>query len=281
MNARIVLIPLLIPAAAVLLPCGLAADSPVRPASPDILVVRDGWETDRETVRKTLESTAAELWRYFPNREVRPIIVYPQGGPVTLFQRGPNGEIFIRLNTGKTFWAQYAFQFSHELCHVLCQYDADEHGNDWFEEALCELASMFTLRRMGETWKTSPPFAHWKDFAPHLTTYAEDLIRPARLPAGKTLAAWYAEHGRELQGTATNREMNRVVAAALLPLFEQCPEHWEAVTYLNEGSPPAPQSFREFVTDWHQHAPEQHRDFIRRIAAEFGITIQPPPEPHR
>jgi hypothetical protein len=274
MHVRSIVVPFLICATPVLSTCGTAEDAPVRSAPPDLLVVRDGWEADRETVRKTLESTAGELWQFFPNRELPPIIVYPQGGPITLFQRGPNGEIVIRLNTGKTYWAQYAFQFSHELCHVLCQYDADPHGNDWFEEAICELASMFTLRRMGETWKASPPFSHWKDFAPHLTSYAEDLIRSARLSEGKTLAVWYAEHAGQLQGTATNREMNRVVAAALLPLFEQGPEHWEAVTYLNDGSPPTPQSFREFVADWHQHAPEQHRDFIRRIAAEFGLTIE-------
>ena len=105
----------------------------------DLLVVRDGWgDVRRDTVEKVLQSTAAELWKYFPDRKLPPIIVQPRGGPITLFQRGPGGEIFIRLNTGQTYWSQYAYQFAHELCHVLCKYDRDKTGNKWFEESICE-----------------------------------------------------------------------------------------------------------------------------------------------
>jgi hypothetical protein len=243
------------------------------PPAPDILVVRDGWEADRDTVRKVLESTAAELWQYFPQRELKPLVVYPKGGPITLFRRGPCGEIVIRLNTGKTFWAQYAFQFAHEFCHVLCGYDVDNHGNDWFEESLCELASIFVLRRMGQTWQTGPPFDHWKSFAPHLTSYAEDLIEPCRLGDGKTLAEWYGQHAEGLRAPAASRDLNRVVAVALLPIFEESPEHWEAVGHLNDASPDKPQPFAQFLADWRRHAPPKHHAFIGRIASQFGVAI--------
>ncbi len=245
------------------------------PPVPDILVVRDGWQAERSTVQKVLESTAGELWRYFPERKLAPIIVHPQGGPITLFRRGPKGEIYVWLNTGSTYWAQYAYQFSHEFGHVLCNCDADDHGNDWFEEAICEMASIFTLRRMGETWKTSPPFEHWKNFAPHLTSYAENLVQPSGLPEGTTLASWYAEHAEELRESATRRDLNRIVAVALLPLFEQTPEHWQSVTYLNHGKPARPQSLTEFLADWHKNSPQKHRAFIEKIAGQFAITIEP------
>jgi hypothetical protein len=275
-----------------------------RPPAPDILVVRDGWEADRDTVRKVLESTAAELWRHFPERELKPIVVYPRGGPVTLYQQGPTGETIIRLNTGKTYWAQYAFQFSHEFCHVLCPRGPDDRDHDWFVESLCELASLFTLRQMGETWKTHPPYGHWKSYASHLTRYADDLIKPRRL-GDRTLAEWYRQHARELRQTGTNRQLNRTVAVALLPLFEEAPEHWEAVGYLfrprsdmgvvdppvgarppqgdaqatqrssavSGGLPDRPQTFAEFLKDWHCSVPARHRPFIRQIAHAFGFTI--------
>ena len=82
-------------------------------AEPDILVVRDGWQEDRDTVRKVLESTARELSKYFPDRNLAPIIVYPKGGPIVYFKRGVGNEYIVHLDTGKTYWAQYAFQFSH------------------------------------------------------------------------------------------------------------------------------------------------------------------------
>lgn len=236
--------------------------------------MRDGWQEDRDTVRKVLESTARELSKYFPEQKLDPIIVYPNGGPIVYFKRGPGNEYIVHLDTGKTFWAQYAFQFSHELCHIYCRYDEDQHGNDWFEESVCEMASLFVLRKMSESWKSDPPFDHWKDFAPRLADYAEDRLQDSRLKEGQTLADWYQMHRTELHGSTKKRALNQVVAGELLPLFEAAPEHWEAVWYLNAAQTDQPQACERYLADWREHAPEQHRDFIRQVAAKFGVEIQ-------
>lgn len=125
------------------------------------------WQASLQDVEKVLYSAAGELWVFFPDRSLKPILVEPKGGPITLYKRGPNGEFRVRLATGKTYWSQYAFQFAHEFCHVLCNYREDGRGNKWFEEALCEVASLFALGRMAETWKTAPPYPNWKSYAPH------------------------------------------------------------------------------------------------------------------
>jgi len=65
---------------------------------------------------------------------VSPILVEAKGGPIVLFRRGKNDEIFVRLDTGGYLWAQYSYQFAHEFCHILCRYDQDKTGNKWFEE---------------------------------------------------------------------------------------------------------------------------------------------------
>jgi hypothetical protein len=249
----------------------LAQEPEVESWPPDILVVRENWETDAATVERLLDSVAKDFWVNFSDAKLAPVIVYPKGGPITLYKRGPSGEIVIRLNVGKTFWAQYAFQFSHELCHVLSRYDADPHGNDWFEESICELASLYTLRKMGATWKTDPPFEHWKDYAKHLTAYANDRIEGSQLPEGKSLATWYGENADNLRNTGTNRELNNVVAVALLDLFETQPEQWNAIWYLNEGKATQAQSLDAFLRDWYRHAPEKHHEFIESIAARFEI----------
>jgi len=241
----------------------------------DLLIVRDGWGTaERETVAKLLGAAADELTVFFEERTLPPIIVYPKGGPVTLHQRGPGGEYCIRLDTGDTYWSQYVYQFAHELCHVLCRHDTDDHGNTWFEESLCEVASLFVLRRLSERWRMSPPFEHWKSYAPHLRQYANTRIEKHGLPKEQSLAGWYTLHADQLHGSRYRRELNTKVACALLPLFEQTPRHWEAVERLNTSQATKPRDLEAHLRDWHDHCPTEHRPFVRRIAKEFGVTWQ-------
>lgn len=251
-----------------------AADQKKSVQKLDIRLAKKGWgEARPETARRLLQWTAKELWQFFPDRKMSPIVVEPKGGPIVLFKRGSKGEYFVKLNTGGLYWSQYAYQFSHEFCHILCNYDPDKHGHDWFEESLCELASMFAMRRMGETWKTDPPFGHWKNYAPSLTKYANDVIAKGQLPKGKTLAQWYQENKKKLLFNATHRNLNRFVAVELLPLFEKDPSRWEAVTWLNHGKPAGPQAFDDYLADWRKAAPAKHRPFIDSIAAKFEIKL--------
>lgn len=225
-----------------------------------------------EDVRRVLGSTARALLDHVPESGLPPLEVRASGGPIVLHERGDGGLVRIRLNTGGNLWSQYAYQFAHELCHVVCRYDRDPTGNQWFEESLCELASLFVLRRMAERWATEPPYPNWRDYAPHLAAYATARIDGARLPEGTTLADWYRANRSALATVATDRQRNTVVAAALLPLFEAEPAHWAAVPYLNEAMPTAPQPFREYLADWRRRLPPERRPTVAAIAAAFGET---------
>jgi hypothetical protein len=90
------------------------------------------WGGRIQDVEKVLCSAAEALWIYFPGRNLRPILIEPKGGPITLYRRGPNGEHLVRLNTGNRLWAQHAFQFAHEFAHILANYDEHERRNKWF-----------------------------------------------------------------------------------------------------------------------------------------------------
>ena len=233
------------------------------------------WKADIHDVQHVLCSAAGELWRYFPERRLDPIIVVPTGGPIVWHRRGLHGEHYVRLNTGKTFWAQYAFQFAHEFCHILCRHERTEKANKWFEESICELASLFVLRRMAETWESSPPYPHWRSFAPHLRSYADERIKKSQLPGGTTLAAWYRQNEAALRKASCDRARNNIVATALLPLFEAEPQHWAAIEFLNAGARKQPRTFQQYLADWHRHAPGAHKPFIGQIARRFGIDLPP------
>ena len=240
----------------------------------DIRPAEKGWGVDGEVPKRVLDAAASELWKFFPDRELKPILVEPTGGPITLFARGPKGEFQVKLATGDTYWAQYTFQFAHEFCHILCGYDEDPHRHKWLEETFCEIASLFVLRRSAETWKTKPPYAHWKDYAKSLAAYADERIKASPLPAGKTLADWRRDHADALAKNATDRAKNNVAAVQLLPLFEKEPEQWASVAWLNTEKLDEATTFEQYLSAWHKNCPEKHRGFVKKIAKALAIEIR-------
>jgi hypothetical protein len=248
------------------------AKPPSRPVT--LRVSKKGWGgASVADIRAVLHSVAKEMMAYFPERRLAPILVErSRKGPIVLYRKGPSGEFLVRLDTQDTYWAQYAFQFAHELTHILCRYRGDKNPNKWFEESVCETASLFALRKMAVSWKTNPPYSNWKSFAPHLASYASKRLEKFKLPEGKTLAQWYGEHAEDLSANATNRGWNGIVAESLLELLEKKPEHWEAVSWLNAETHEE-MSFGEYLASWRRHVPAKHKDFVRQVGALFGVKV--------
>ena len=240
----------------------------------DIRPSKSGWQASHADVKAVLHSAARPLWKQFPDRDLKPILVEPKGGPIVLFRRGKNDEYLVRLDTGGPYWAQYSYQFAHEMCHILCNYDQDVHRNKWFEESMCETASLFALRAMAEEWKTNPPYPNWKGYSSALAKYADDRISASQLPEGQSLADWFADHEATLYQEATNRKLNNVVAVQLLPLLEEDPARWESVTWLNKAKSTKSQTLGDYISDWHKHAPQKHQTFIRGIGGMFDVAVE-------
>ena len=140
----------------------------------------------------------------------------------------------------------------------------------WFAESVADISAIVAMRQMSETWKVRPPYLSWRSRAPVIRQRADDMVLAAQLPSGMTFVQWFAENEVLLQQDPT-AERTRVVAAALLPLFERTPDCWDAMNWLDDDM--TQDTFAECLADWHSRVPEQHRPFVRRIAAEFGIEI--------
>jgi len=259
-----------------ILTLALTGAEPAVEKKPEGIVIRavKNWQAQQADVDKVLYSAAGELFCNFPECKLNPIEVEPKGGPITLYRRGAAGQYLVRLDTGGTFWSQYAYQFSHELCHILCKYDEDDHHQKWFEESLCELASLYVLRRMSKNWKTEPPYPNWKSYSVQLNKYAEERIATAQLPKEKTFDQWYGENAADLNKNAVDRERNTVVAVALLDLFEKAPESWESVQWLNTAKLSKLHSFKDYLQFWQRNCPEKHKAFVACIASRFAIALE-------
>src|SRR5438132_1281700 len=134
--------------------------------------------------------------------------------------------------------------------NIVCGYADSPNPNKWFEETLCEAASLFVLGRMADSWKTRPPYPNWKDYAVSLQNYRDERLAAAGLPSGTTLAAWFREREPSLRKDGTQRELNLRMAAAILPLFEESPGRWAAVASLNAVHGGADRSFPDYLRDW-------------------------------
>ena len=196
--------------------------------------------------------------------------------PLALHDRRPYE---IRLNTRDRYWSQYVYQFSHELCRVMVGFDRyREHKHKWFEEALCELASLFVLHRLATVWEETPPpgITGARDFAPNHRRYAEDI--QARNPAvpGRHLPEWLAAHIATLEADPYRRDLNGVVAVSLLDRFREDPSLWRDCGWLNRWDPRADAAFTDYLDSWTAHLNASGHDHrVTAILKQFFRPTSP------
>lgn len=265
-------------------PAARAEHSDAKPGDPAlsrlaIRVVEGDWgRASPADIERVLDSAARELGVYFPHRDADRILVkHVPGNPRVLYERGPQGEYLVHLSARDRRWAEYAYQFAHELCHVLARYElrptSGVLSHQWFEEALCETASLFVLRRLAVRWSSEPPYPHWRDYAPAFREYAEALLaEPHRHAAAEPLAQWYAARRTALARDPYLRSQNELVAARLLALFEAQPGGWGALDSLNAETLREALSLGEYLRGWHRAASGEHRAFLERVLALFGVV---------
>lgn len=265
---------LLSPALILLLQLGSPADS--RKAL-TIQVDPEGFNASRADIHAVCRSAADQLLRHMKGLEKTTTKV-SRGthGPIVLFRRGEKGEHLIQLATEKLYWAQYAYQFSHEICHVLCGYDEDFRGNLWFEETICETASLYCMRRMSVEWRANAPYENWKSYAPLLRDYTDEIERNRKdyLEITRTgMPAYYRKHAQHLASNGTDREKNGAMALVLLAAFERQPQHWNAIRWLNSSPSPKGETFHQYLSKWHRAVPREHSEFVTSVAALYGISL--------
>jgi len=245
----------------------------------DIRVQSEGFGASAADINAVLQSAAGELWRYCPNLRLPGIDVYRRRDhPQTDLKRTAEGRISIGLTARDNHWAQYSFQFAHEYCHALINYNNNHtevasharYPNLWLEESLCETASLFTLQALSRSWLVAPPYPVWHDYAQWFSAYLEERLRfPAHhLPAGTRFIVWFRANNSDLRRDGARRDRNTLIAAQLLPIFEKEPQGWGALAFFN---PASNQSLTQLFTDWRSRCPRELQGFVAKLAAVFEV----------
>lgn len=237
-----------------------------------VIIVPGNWgASDPQDVVAVVRNVMDHLNPHFTTLPAGSIHVVsrPDSNPEMAYRGNRNDPYTMFVNATDRLWARLAYQSAHEYCHILSDYDRlRTPGNQWFHESICEMASFFCLFQMAESWKTRAPYWNWADYAPHLKTYAEaEMSRTGGgLPAGNSLKTWMGENRNVLQGDRYARDLNRIVALQLLPLFQTIPRTWECVAHM----PDTDRRFEEFLAMWEENVPAECRGYVQSIANLFS-----------
>lgn len=252
----------------------------------EIEVANSDWgDAYRENIEKLLTDVACHIIRLLRDPLIGSIMVEPtpptKDYPETLPRSSPERPYTILLSARGKLWAKFSYQFAHEFCHVLSGCERLRNNpNNWFVEALCELASIFTLRRMAKRWSTQPPYQNWTDYGVSLASYT---IRapvasghaPLLSDAIKQLVSCEEDYLREAslrtefgEFSKSDRDKVAVVSHALLPLFESEPTGWNAVRNVPATKGP----LTEYLVDWHAQVELADKPFVKRILDTFELT---------
>jgi hypothetical protein len=124
---------------------------------------------------------------------------HSSGSPAIWLHDDPRRTAWIIVDIGGRDWCKLAYQFGHELGHVLAnswQATAKpQPPTQWLEEAMVEAFSLRGLGLLAASWEKSPPFAGDAPFAKAIRQYRADLIegygKSGRPKPGAEFAAWF------------------------------------------------------------------------------------------
>ncbi|WP_246505789.1 hypothetical protein [Mesorhizobium silamurunense] len=191
---------------------------------------------------------------------------HTSGQPAIWLHPDGSSLAWIIVDIGERDWSKLAYQFGHELGHVLAnswQPDAKPAPPcQWLEEAMVEAFSLRGLRRLAKGWKEDPPFAGDNAFGDSIGNYSEDMIRGYSALADQQgltsdAAAWFTDHRNEIEIPGLN-PFARAMSVILLAEYDRTPECIEALGALNRWPGRSGVPIAEYLRRWKRSCAELH-----------------------
>jgi hypothetical protein len=178
------------------------------------------------------------------------------GTPAIWLHDEPSDTAWILVNVGPADWSKLAYQFGHELGHVLCNsWDraaVPALPTQWLEETIVEAFSIRGLALLAQSWALNPPFAGDEKFAGSLRTYRQDLVAKYRkeetTDGASDVASWFRAQRDTLEsGRAVDK--GRIIMA-ILTLLEQDRAYVEDLGAVNRWPARSKASIEDYLTLW-------------------------------
>jgi hypothetical protein len=123
---------------------------------------------------------------------------HTSGPPFVWLHKENPTTAWIVVDVGTRAWSQLAYQFGHELGHVMCNswmWKAETPPpSRWLEESLAEAFSIRGLGRLADAWERDPPFTGDARYGQSLRDYRRSLIEKYQKAPGpepvQDVSAW-------------------------------------------------------------------------------------------
>lgn len=240
---------------------------------PNISISTDNWgNADPDNILAVIDSVVDEFYKVIDpkNHSVKPLFIHstsehpvPQPDCPIFYKNDTHNNIY--LHTKDMYWCQYAYQFAHEFCHHLIESDQkhpDKFG--WLEETLCELASIFIMLKMAETWKTNPPYPNWSSYGDSIADYVNKHSEKAQTTED-TFNVWYQSKLDELYGQRYDRKNNFEIAYRLLKVFNDEPKIWNSIFEFKNIEFTNTSTVTEFLSTWRGRLTEDNQIHFDRL----------------
>jgi hypothetical protein len=186
---------------------------------------------------------------------------HTSGPPAVWLHDDGTSIAWVIVDIGPRDWSKLAYQFGHELGHVL----ANSWGPDakprnpcqWLEEALVESFSIRGLRLLADSWERDPPFPGDAAFGGAIRTYREHALAGYRafaseVGADRGLAAWFRAYRLEMEIDGGVTGPGRAAVPALVAELEVATDRVEDLGALNRWPGRSAVAMEEYLRAWRQ-----------------------------
>ncbi len=184
---------------------------------------------------------------------------HTSGSPAVWLHPDGSSMAWIIVDIGERDWSKLAYQFGHELGHVMAN-SWQPHAKpkppcQWLEEALVEAFSVRGLGRLAESWKQNPPFAGDNAFGNAIADYRQNIIQNYSALAEqqgltRNPAAWFAGRRQEIEIPGLN-QFAQALSVKILSEYERSPSSVEALGALNRWLGRTGVPMEEYLQQWH------------------------------
>jgi len=183
---------------------------------------------------------------------------HTSGPPAVWLHPDGSSMAWIIVDIGEQAWSQLAYQFGHELGHVMAN-SWQPHAKPtapckWVEEAMVEAFSLRGLGGLAESWKHNPPFPDDHAFGNAIAEYRNNITqRYAKLAQEQGLtrdaAAWFADHRTDIEVAGLN-PFARAASGIILAEYERAPSCVEAMGTLNRWPGRSGVPIEDYLKQW-------------------------------
>ena len=208
---------------------------------------------------------------------------HTSGSPAIWLHPDGSSMAWIIVDIGERAWSQLAYQFGHELGHVLAN-SWQPHATpaipcQWLEEALVEAFSLRGLGRLADRWTQDPPFAHDNAFGTAIAGYRLNILQRYAEQAtnqGGTadFAAWFAAHRSEIEAGRGLSPFAQAAVLTILAEYERAPDCLEALGALNRWPGRSGVPIEDYLGLWEASCAELQASAMlpTRLRALLGLA---------